>query len=467
MLTTNTGRHNRQLWPLALFILTLFALGMRWYYVSTALVLGPVRGDAMQYVAYAWNLMTHHTFAKDLAGSTTITPDNYRDPGYPFFLALTMKGFGTGDAWYVTVLLCQALLGALTVMLVTQLGKCWLSSRWAFCAGILMAVWPHSIAINGYLLTETLFGFLCALGLFFFVLACRRESTYFGLIAGITLGAAALTNAVLLPFGIFLAGFLAWRKLASRALCIALIAGALLLPGAWAIRNTQLPKISSSSSLGRAMENFAQGASPDFHAAYRDLFYGGAISAKAKAKASITIHAVDTDYALLRASPFEGVKAFWQKIEKQPWRYALWYLFEKPYELWSWDIAAWQRDIYVYPTTNSPFMTNRGWMALEAACQALNLPLLLMSAASLIFAWSQDNFKKFLSEKPGSRTALISVFLLSIFITMVYSLLQAEPRYSIPFRPFEILLAFTSFVAAHHFWSMRNRLADQTPLISP
>jgi len=75
--------------------------------------------------------------------------------------------------------------------------------------------------------------------------------------------------------------------------------------------------------------------------------------------------------------------------------------------------------------------------------------------------------QKFLSEKPGSRTAPISVFLISIFITMVYSLLQAEPSYSIPFRPFEILLAFTSVAAAHHFWSMRNRLADQTPLISP
>jgi len=297
MLTTNTDRHNRWLWPLALFILTLFALGMRWYYVSTALVLGPVRGDAMQYVAYAWNPMTHHTFAKDLAGSATITPDNYRDPGYPFFLALAMKAFGTGDAWYVSVLLYQALLGALlsalTVTLVTQLGNYWLSSRWAFCTGIdgcLATQYRYQwipIDRNPFQLSLRAWTFLFRTGL-------PTRVYLLGLIAGITLGAAALTNAVLLPFGILLAGFLAWRKLAPRALCIALIAGA-LLPGAWAIRNTQLPKISGGSSLGRAMENFAQGASPDFHAAYRDLFDGGAISAKAKTRASSSIHAVDTD----------------------------------------------------------------------------------------------------------------------------------------------------------------------------
>ena len=40
---------------------------------------------------------------------------------------------------------------------------------WA--AGFLMAVWPHNVAIDGYLLSETLFGFLCALGLFLFSLA--------------------------------------------------------------------------------------------------------------------------------------------------------------------------------------------------------------------------------------------------------------------------------------------------------
>ena len=47
-------------------------------------------------------------------------------------------------------------------------------------------------------------------------------------------------------------------------------------------------------------------------------------------------------------------------------------------------------------------MTNRGWMALETACQAINLPLLLLSATSMTFAWSQDNFKSFY---PKSRVA--------------------------------------------------------------
>jgi len=427
---------------------------MRWYYVSTSLVMEPVRGDAAQYVAYAWNLTEHHTFAKDLPGSPTLTPDNYRDPGYPVLLSLLMKAFGTGDAWYASVLLFQALLGALTVAVATQTGRYWLSSRWAICAGMLMAIWPHSISINGYLLTETLFSFLCALGLLLLARACNRKNVPWGFAAGTVLGAAALTNAVLLPFAIVLAGLLGWRKAAPRNLCIALAAGAMLLPGAWAIRNTQLPSPSSSeSSLGRAMQNFAQGASPEYHAAYRDAFFG---DTNAKARASLTVRAVEADYALLRSSPLEGTKAFLQKVGKQPLRYAVWYLIKKPVELWSWDIVVGQGDIYVYPTTKSPFQSKRSWIALEAVCQALNFLLLLMAATSIFFVASSRNFARVFPTKPESRASLGSAFLLFAFVTLVYSLLQSEPRYSIPFRPFEILLAFTSAAGCFHFWRSKK-----------
>jgi 4-amino-4-deoxy-L-arabinose transferase-like glycosyltransferase len=455
MSTTHSNSHHRWRWPIALFALTLLAFSLRWYYEITALVVSPVRGDATQYVAYAWNLVNHHAFAQNAPGSSTITPDNYRDPGYPFFLALLMKALGTQDAWYASVLLCQALLGALTVAMATQLGRYWLPWPWAIVAGVLMAVWPHDITINGYLLTETLFGFLCALGLLFFAKALRQPNTYRSLAAGVVLGAAALTNAVLIPFGVLLAAFLAWRKLSPRTVCAALAIGALLLPGAWAIRNTQLsPAISGRTSLDRALQNFAQGASLGFHKAYRDSFFG---DATAKAEANVTLQAVNVDYALLIASPMQGAKAFLQKVSQQPLRYFYWYMLEKPHELWGWSIVVGQGDIYVYPTVNSPFKTNHGWIALEAICEALNPLLLFMAVASVYFAWSQHHFEKTFSFKPANRIVLIGVFSLVAFITAVYSALQAEPRYSIPFRPFEILLAITSLAGASRLWRARHR----------
>jgi hypothetical protein len=43
------------------------------------------------------------------------------------------------------------------------------------------------------------------------------------------------------------------------------------------------------------------------------------------------------------------------------------------------------------------------------------------------------------------------------YVTVVYSILQAEPRYSIPFRPLEILLAVTALHGAAAL--SRKRLA--------
>ncbi len=428
-------------WLLALSAITVFALALRWYYVSTALVLNPVRGDATQYFAYAWNLVHHGVFAKDAADAAILHPDNYRDPAYPFFLALWMKVLGAGDMWYAAVLLCQALLGALTVTLATQLGKYWLPTRWAIASGLLMAVWPHSITINGYLLTETLFGFLCALGLLLLAQACVRRSTWLAAVAGLALGAAALTNAVLLPFGLLLAGFLAWRKLAPRKICVALAVGALLLPGAWAVRNMQLPiPPAGDSSKGRALQNFVQGAWPNYHDAYRKSIFGDAIT---RASTRDTLRAVDEEYAALLASPADGAKTIVRRFGEHPWRYISWYLFEKPRELWGWDVVIGQGDLYVYPTANAPFQVSSPWIALAAICRTLNLPLLLLALAALPVAWLCRPGSHG-QNTPAGYTSLISVICMLTFATLVYTTLQAEPRYSIPFRSFEMLLVVTT-----------------------
>lgn len=459
MLATDSTTQNRWFWPLALSSITLLALALRWYYVNTAVVLSPMRGDATQYYEYAWNLAHHGVFAKDVPGTTTITPDNYRDPGYPLFLAIWMKLVGaTGDSWYAgtswydAVLQCQALLGALTVALATQLGRSWLSPRWAIGAGLLMALWPHSITINDDLLAETLFGFLCALGLLLCAQACWRQNIWWAITAGLILGAASLTNAMLLPFGVLLTGFLAWRKLTPRKICVALAVGVLSLPGAWAIRNMQIaPPIASSSAKDRALLNLVQGSWPSFHLAWRASIFG---DANAKAKARLTLKAVDDEYCVLQNSPLDGTKAIMQRLGQRPMRYAAWYLFEKPRSVWDWSIQFGEGDIYVYPTKNAPFQTNSVWLALAAICHALNMLLMLLALASLYLSWSKQRCETALGMQ-ASRTALVMVIVLLVFTTLVYAVLQAEPRYSIPFRPFEILLAVTT-LSAITTWCLRS-----------
>lgn len=442
---------------LAVFVL---AFGLRWYYVSTALVLDPVRGDATQYYAYALNLANHGTFSKDLPGAAVIHPDNYRDPGYPVFLALWMKMLGTADVWYAAVLLSQAFIGALTVTLATQLGRHWLPLRWAAAAGVLMALWPHSITINGYLLSETLFGFLIALGMLALASACQRQSPRRALVAGLTFGMAALTNAMLLPFGIALAALLAWRKLGSRRVCIALALGALALPGAWAMRNALIAApVAGESSTDRALVNLVQGSWPGFQSAWRDSVMGDETT---KAHAHVALQAIYAEYGLLRASPLQGVQSMVRRFSQHPLLFARWYLVEKPTLFWGWSIEIGQGDIFVYPTKNAPFQIQPAWIALAAICHALNTVLLLLALASVLFAWSGGQ-RVMPQPCPASRAALVTVICLAAFVTLVYSTLQAEPRYSIPFRPFEILLAMTSLCGSVTWWQRHQRgleLAD-------
>jgi len=451
----------RWCWPLALFAITALAMALRWYYVSTAVVLNPVRGDAVQYYSYALNLVNHATFAKDTPGSTSITPDSYRDPGYPFFLALWMKGFGAGDAWYAAVLLTQSLLGALTVALATQLGKYWLSSPWAILAGFLMAIWPHSITINGYLLSETLFSFLCTLGMFLCITAYHKKSTVLAVLAGLVLGAAALTNAIFLPFGLLLAIFLIWRKYIGKGIFFAVVLGALLLPFCWAIRNSQIPPASDfDSSTDRALINFVQGAWPDYHSAWRASFSG---NASEKEHSKFVSDGYEREFGELKRSPIKGGKAILERFGGHPWRYACWYLLEKPHLLWDWDIRIGQGDIYVYPTRHSPFDGNPCWIALYALCHAINLLLMLLALASLFFAWSKRSVLFASPSDHIDRGALAAVACLVVFVTTIYSVLQAEPRYSIAFRPFEMLLATTSLCGFSFMWKHRKVISPQSP----
>jgi 4-amino-4-deoxy-L-arabinose transferase-like glycosyltransferase len=436
----NDASRKRWQWPMALFALSAFALALRWYYVSHAIVLQPVRGDAIQYVAYASNLAQHGVFAKDAIGATTLHPDNYRDPGYPFFLAIWMKWLGSAGVWYAAVLLCQALLGALTVTLATQLGRHWLPARWAFVAGLLMAVWPHSITVNGYLLSETLFGFLCVLGALLCAKACQRESLRFAILAGFVFGVAALTNAVFLPFGILLALCLAWRRQVAPRIFVALALGSLLLPCAWAIRNTQIaPPPTDSSSVARALQNLEQGSWPDFQSAWRNSVLGDPV---AKADAQVILQKVDDEYKLFRSSPRHGATIMLQRFASHPLHYAKWYLLDKPMLLWGWSIEIGQGDIYVFPTVNSPFESQAVWTALAAICHGINLSLMLMALLSAIFVWPTRS--PLAGPARGNKPALICVLAVVLYVTLVYTALQAEPRYAIPFRSFEILLAITT-----------------------
>jgi hypothetical protein len=402
------------------------ALTLRLYFVTHAQVLQAVdqesvRGDASQYYDYAWNIVHRGVFSSALPSEAVALPDSYRDPGYPLLLALAMRLTDSFDTFYACVLIAQAILGAATVTLLVLAARHWLPPRPLAVVALIMAVWPHSLSIPAYLLTETLTGFLCAAAFVATEYASRNHKPSIWAVAGAAWSLAGMTNAVLLPFAALLAILLYLRLRIDRRAALALALASLVLPAGWTIRSTTLPTGASSTS--RAVTNFVQGSWPSYHDAFRSArhrdFHG-----------TEDLRLMQTEMDALQARPRDGFALMFDRMRVRPLAYVGWYMW-KPALLWAWDIRIGQGDIYIYPTRDSPLASTGPLWVIRAACYLANPAILaLMILGIVLTALDRDS-----DVVASSAAALV------LFVTLIYSALQSEPRYAIPFRGVEMLLA--------------------------
>lgn len=161
-------------------------------------------------------------------------PTAYVTPGYPLFLA----GLYFVSRSTMFIAFAQVTLGALTVGFVADTARRLGGERAAWAAGGISAIYPHFLFWTGYVLTETLY-------LFFFAVATwatvrlvteTEQSTWGGVVAGASWGAAVIVRPTPLLFALTLigVGFLLarWRRVAGIALLGFL---AIWLP--WVVRN--------------------------------------------------------------------------------------------------------------------------------------------------------------------------------------------------------------------------------------
>lgn len=412
---------------LVIITCSVLALVLRLYYVNVTIVDHPIRGDATAYYAYAWNLLHDGVFSQVFPGDGPPIADSYRDPGYPLLIAAVMHLVGS-ESWYPALLDLQALLGTVTIFLTLVLGRRWLSWPWLAGVGVLMAIWPHSITSASYLLTETLCGFLATLGIVLSSLPVARSRAV-ALAAGLVLGAAGLTNAILLPFGVILAGCLAVSRAVPRNAAVALLLGSLLLPGIWAVRNASLPvtaNATTATSTGRALQNFVQGSWPEYHDAWRQSLAGDS-------EAVEVMRRIDGEIAGVVAAPSRGIQTVARRLASDPLHYFQWYA-RKPMLFWGWSIRIGAGDVFIYPVVWSPYLSSAPFALMAALAHALN-PWAFLCA--IVFCCLTVI-------RPAMRNEdrLPSVILL-LYVTAIYWLLQSEPRYSIPFRPLQLLAAVT------------------------
>ncbi|KJV30932.1 hypothetical protein [Luteibacter yeojuensis] len=404
----------------------LLAVALRWYVVVHAQVLQPlddpeVRGDAVDYFRYAWNLVHHGTFAITLPGAGAPLPDSYRDPGYPLFLAAWMVVFPAFSTWYAAVLLSQGVLWGITVACLGLALRRAVPS-WALAIALfLAAAWPHTVAMSAYVLSENLTAATWAAALLATQLAARQPSALRCILAGLLFACAGLTNAVLAPLIVPVAALLRWRHAMAWQPLAIMLAAALAPIAAWGARQADLA--ADGTSAYRATQNFVQGSWPLYHEAYRRHAYGDA-------DADRVLAAIDSEIEAVHAAARDGLRIIGDRMGAHPWMYAGWYV-SKPGLLWGWDIRIGQGGIYVYPTRGSPYEKQPVFRATEAIAFVLNPVLAVLALGGLGFVLARRD----------APAPLIVVATTVAWVTLVYGVLQSEPRYAIPFRGAEFVLA--------------------------
>jgi hypothetical protein len=108
--------------------------------------------DCAEYYRVAQNVARHGVFSQ--SPEPPLTPDTWRTPGYPLFLAAVMLVLGDSPGALVIV---QQLLSVLNVLLVYRIARSWMGSGRAVAVAALFLVEPYHLFYSLWLLSTTLF----------------------------------------------------------------------------------------------------------------------------------------------------------------------------------------------------------------------------------------------------------------------------------------------------------------------
>ncbi len=190
------------------------------------------RVDARAYDRIAWNLAQGFGYVEDVSMAETPAKDDAIirvGPGYQFFLAGVYVM--AGHQYWVVWLLHALLRGASVVLIYMIARQLFTSTRGAFLAALFFGFSPDLIAVNAFLLTETLFLFLLVFAIHMSLRYMAEPSHRGVLFAGSLWAFAILVRPVALLAFLIALGSLIWRRAWKDAviLCIAPI----IIVGLW------------------------------------------------------------------------------------------------------------------------------------------------------------------------------------------------------------------------------------------
>lgn len=394
----------RVFWVLSA-VVVLLALVIRDLYVGRAAIWQPLSGDAGQYVRYAQNMALGYFGGGE-------GPDAYRPPGYPALIALSQMMDGD---WYARLLRWQGAIGATTVGLTIALARQWLPPWAALLSGLLLALWPHHIAFSAEVLSEVWYGFLLTAALL--VAALSKGRTWVWTFASLLFAAAAMVNTIAVLIPLFAgAAMIGWRSPKEWG---GLLVPVLLVVGGWSLRPVE-------GGSDRVWQNLVQGSHPMYHEAYTQQFNDPDM-----AKINEAIHA---ETVAVVEDPAEGLRTMASRIAARPVDYLAWYS-SKPWLQWDWDVRVSVAGGPSVHLVHGSILEQSPLREVSGLMRALNPVLFVLATLVALFSL----------RKPGPARTLALVFL---YTTAVHSVLQAEPRHSVPYRGIEFALVASALAWA-------------------
>jgi 4-amino-4-deoxy-L-arabinose transferase-like glycosyltransferase len=196
-----------------------------------------------------YDSLNYHNMAKQFLekgylgygiGVESKEPNAYITPGYPIFIAGVYHLAGdTGEIGILSVKVVQAVLSAITVLLVYFIGKKIANFTVGILAAFFMMVYPSFSIVSAFHLTETLYTFLFILYLYLQIISFSKERNIWHIVTGFVFALAVMVRPTIFPFFVIIYAYRYIIEKDKKAFVkmIYFIVGLFIVMVPWWIRN--------------------------------------------------------------------------------------------------------------------------------------------------------------------------------------------------------------------------------------
>jgi hypothetical protein len=412
-------------WCLLIAMLMVFLIGLFLRLESgvDTVVVGPLRADAGNYFAYAYNLRHFGVYSMENKTSmdlaSTVNPDALRPPGYPLLLTLFMDNSNI-EKVLGKIVVAQVLLSALTVVLSFLFFRRLVPASWSVAACMLVALCPHLIVYNSFLLTETLFCFTMVLFAILVAGQISPQSRWSALLVGGVLGVASLVRPGIQYFCLILPLFYLFQYGRRKGLQFSgiFLLGFTIVVSPWFIRNLSVLHKTSDNTL---MIGFLH------HGIYPNFTFEG------QPRSFGYPYRYDPRSSEISRSVSSVLEEIARRFHDDPLRHLKWYVLEKPVCFWSWESGQEYRDCFIYPVSSSPYFTVSYFRWTHHLMKVIHWPLVVLSLVGSVLVWIPAVAGS-ISERRIFAARFASLIIL--YFTSIHMIGVPDARYSIPLRPF-------------------------------